>query len=34
MEMEAKHKELIDIPSREGKNCFGYDSEVKSNEGN
>lgn len=32
MEMEAKHKELIDIPSRQGKNCFEYD-EVKSNEG-
>ncbi len=25
MEMEAHHKELIDIPSREGKNCFDYD---------
>ena len=24
MEMEAKHKELLDIPSREGKNCFDY----------
>lgn len=32
MEMEAKHKELIDIPSRQDKNCFEYD-EVKSNEG-
>lgn len=25
MEMEAKHKELIDIPNREGKECFDYD---------
>jgi len=25
MEMEAKHKELIDIPNREGKECFVYD---------
>lgn len=25
MEMEGKHKELIDIPSREGKNCFDYE---------
>lgn len=25
MEMEGKHKELIDIPSRKGKNCFDYD---------
>ena len=24
MEMEAKHKELIDIPTREGKNTFDY----------
>lgn len=24
MEMEAHHKELLDIPSREGKNCFDY----------
>ena len=24
MEMEAHHKELIDIPNREGKNCFDY----------
>ena len=26
MEMEGKHKELIDIPSREGKNCFDYEA--------
>lgn len=25
MEMEAKHKELIDIPNREGKECFDYE---------
>lgn len=25
MEMEAHHKELIDIPNREGKNCFDYE---------
>lgn len=25
MEMEAHHKELIDIPSREGKNTFDYE---------
>ena len=24
MEMEAHHKELIDLPTREGKNCFDY----------
>ena len=24
MEMEAHHKELIDIPNREEKNCFDY----------
>lgn len=27
MEMEAHHKELIDLPNREGKNCFDYTSE-------
>lgn len=27
MEMEGKHKELIDIPSREGKRCFEYERE-------
>ena len=25
MEMEAHHKELIDLPNREGKNCYDYD---------
>lgn len=25
MEMEGKHKELIDIPNREGKSCFDYE---------
>lgn len=24
MEMEATHKEMIDLPNREGKNCFEY----------
>lgn len=27
MEMEATHKEMIDLPNREGKNCFGYPRE-------
>ena len=27
MEMEAHHKDLIDIPNREGKNCFDYCNE-------
>ena len=24
MEMEGNHKELLDLPNREGKNCFDY----------
>lgn len=32
MEMEAHHKELIDIPSREAKNCFDYREEENCNE--
>ena len=34
MEMEAHHKELLDIPNREGKDCFDYDpSFVQNNNG-
>lgn len=32
MEMEAHHKELIDIPSRKAKNCFDYMEEEKRND--
>lgn len=28
MEMEAKHKELLDIPTREGKKTFDYESNI------
>lgn len=27
MEMEGNHKELLDLPNREGKNCFDYRQE-------
>ena len=30
MEMEAKHKELIDIPNRKGKKTFDYESNILS----
>ena len=29
MEMEGKHKKMIDIPNRKGKNCFDYEEEPK-----